>query len=471
MNSLAKENKMGTMKIPKLLFSIAVPIIISMLVQALYNIVDSVFVARYDNSAGTGALTLAFPIQNLIIALSVGLAVGMNALLSRSLGQKNSERANLIAGQGFFLTFCGYLVFLIFGLFLTKPFVNMQISNMAGMENIDPALLRKYSVEYISIVSICALGVFVQVTCERLLQSTGKSVLSMIIQLSGALTNIILDPILIFGLLGLPEMGIRGAALATVIGQLVSAALGIILNVKFNTELTLRIKNILPKPKLLAEILAIGIPSVLMQAIGSVMTFSMNNILLGFSLHAMNVFGVYFKLQSFVFMPVFGLNNGMVPIIAYNYGAKRKDRVYATLRLAVISAVSYMLLGVLTFQLFPVPLLKLFNAKAEMLAIGKVALRIISISFVLAGFSVASIGACQALGKSIYSLIVSVVRQLVVLIPTAFLLSLSGNVNVVWWAFPIAELVGFTCCVIFLIRVLRLCFGESGKPSSRPTNA
>ncbi len=468
MEKLVKENKMGTMKIPKLLFSIAVPIIISMLVQALYNIVDSIFVARYDDSAGTGALTLAFPIQNLIIALSVGLSIGMNAILSRSLGEKKTEKANLAAGQGFFLTVCGYIVFLVFGLFATEAFVNVQISDMASLEaqNINPVMLRKYSVDYISIICIGSIGVFIQVTSERLLQSTGKSLLSMIVQLSGAVTNIILDPILIFGWLGLPEMGIRGAAVATVIGQLVSAALGIILNLKFNTELTLRLKNMLPKPKLLREILAVGIPSVLMQAIGSVMTFSMNNILLGFSLHAMNVFGVYFKLQSFVFMPIFGLNNGMVPIIAYNYGARKKERVYGTLKLAVVCAVSYMALGVLAFQLIPGPLLSLFNAKAEMLAVGKVALRIISISFILAGVSISSIGTCQALGKSIYSLIVSVVRQLVVLIPSAYLLSLTGNVNAVWWAFPIAEFVGCTCCVLFLIRVLRICFGKDAEKAS-----
>ena len=467
METLVKENKMGTMKIPKLLFTIAVPIIISMLVQALYNIVDSIFVARYDDAAGTGALTLAFPIQNLIIALSVGLSIGMNAILSRALGEKKRDKASLAAGQGFFLTFCGYLVFLVFGLFLTRAFVNMQISDM---ENVNPELLKKYSVEYISIVCIGSIGIFMQVTSERLLQSTGKSLLSMTVQLSGAITNIILDPILIFGWLGLPEMGVRGAAIATVIGQLVSAALGIILNLKFNTELTLRLKNMLPNPKLLAEILAVGIPSVLMQAIGSVMTFSMNNILLGFSLHAMNVFGVYFKLQSFVFMPIFGLNNGMVPIIAYNYGARKRERVYGTLRLAVICAVSYMALGVLAFQLIPGPLLSLLSAKEEMLAIGKTALRIISISFILAGASISSIGACQALGKSIYSLIVSVVRQLVVLIPSAYLLSLTGNVNAVWWAFPIAELVGCTCCMLFLMRVLKICFGKEAKQENNNVN-
>lgn len=447
MENTINENKMGWMKIPRLLFSISVPIIISMLVQALYNIVDSIFVAQYDNVAGTGALTLAFPVQNLMIATSVGLAVGMNAILSRSLGQKDTEKANLAAGQGFFLTLCGYILFLAFGFFLAEPFVALQ--KEAGTD------VYNYSVDYISIISIGSIGVFIQVTTERLLQATGKSIYSMIIQLSGAIINIILDPIMIFGLLGCPEMGVAGAAIATVIGQLVAAALGIFLNLKFNPEIKIKLKNFIPQLKLLKEMLSIGIPAVLMQAIGSVMTFSMNNILGKFSQEAENVFGIYFKLQSFIFMPVFGLNNGMVPIISYNYGAKNKERIYATMKLAAITAVSYMLLGLLAFQLFPGTLLGMFNASDKMLLIGKTALRTISLSFVMAGVSIVSISTCQALGKSIYSLIVSVARQLIVLIPTAFLLSLSGKVNLVWLAFPIAEVVGCALCVIFVTRVLK----------------
>jgi putative MATE family efflux protein len=447
METIQKENKMGTMKIPKLLFSISIPIIISMLVQALYNIVDSVFVARYDPEAGTGALGLAFPIQMLSIAVATGFGVGMNALLSRALGQKNKDKADLIAGQGVFLTVCAYLAFLIFGLFLTEPFINMQKGAIG--------LLREYSIEYISIVCTFSLFLFVQVTCERLLQATGKSLFSMITQLSGAITNIILDPILIFGLLGLPEMGVRGAAIATVIGQGVSSVVGITLNLTVNREITLKIKNFIPNLKLLGEMLAISIPSVLMQAIGSVMTFSMNAILLKFSGAALNVFTVYFKLQSFIFMPVFGLNNGMIPIIAYNFGAQKKDRIYKTMKLSAATAIAYMALGLAAFQFIPDTLLGFFNASEEMLKIGKTALRIISISFIMAGFSIVSISTCQALGKSIYSLIVSIARQLVVLIPCAFLLSLSGNVNLVWWAFPIAELVGCTCCIIFVSHVLK----------------
>ena len=449
---LTRENKMGTMKIPKLLFSISVPIIISMLVQALYNIVDSIFVAQYDPGAGTGALGLAFPIQTLMIAVATGFGVGMNALLSRSLGQKDKKKADLVAGQGLLLTAAGYLIFLIFGLFLTKLFVGIQAD--------EGSLLYTYSVDYISICTVFSLGVFTQVTCERLLQATGKSVLSMITQLAGALTNIILDPILIFGYFGLPEMGIKGAAIATVIGQFVSATVGIVLNLTKNPEITIRIKNLLPNGRVLGEMLVIAVPSVVMQAIGSVMTFSMNNILLKFSEDALNVFTVYFKLQSFIFMPVFGLNNGMVPIIAYNYGAKRPSRVYATMKLAAITAVAYMLLGFAAFQLIPRTLLGFFNASEAMLEIGATALRIISISFMMAGFSIVSISTCQALGRSIYSLIVSVIRQIVVLIPSAFLLSRLGDVSLVWWSFPIAEVVGVTCCIIFVRIVLKKSFRD-----------
>ena len=448
--SVARENKMGTMPIPKLLFSMSVPIIISMLVQALYNIVDSIFVAAYNNVEGTAALTLAFPMQNLMIAVAVGLAVGMNALLSRSLGQKDFERADKIAGQGYFLTLCGYALFLILGLFAVHPYVTLQAGNDAG--------IVQYGVDYLSVICIGSVGVFIQVTGERLLQATGKSILSMVVQGSGAVINIILDPILIFGWFGLPAMGVTGAAIATVIGQLFSGAISIFLNVKFNKEITLKIKNLLPDWHLLWETLVIGIPSVLMQAIGSLMTFCMNKVLImfpGVGVTAMNVFGIYFKLQSFIFMPVFGLNNGMVPIIAYNYGARQRDRVIKTIKLSGVCAVAYMLLGFAVFQIFPDALLSIFNANEEMLTIGRVALRIISLSFIFAGFCIITSCVCQALGKSIYSLITSVGRQLVVLIPVSILLSLAGNVDLVWWAFPIAELMSLVLSLLFMIRVLK----------------
>lgn len=450
-----KENKMGTMPVPKLLFSVSIPIIISMLVQALYNVVDSVFVAQYNNDAGTGALTVAFPIQNLLIALAVGLAVGTSALLSRYLGQKKFDKVNVVAGQGFFLMGCGYLLFLLFGLFLVKGYVGLQVT--------DDALRTEYSVEYITIISTCSFGVFIQVICERLLQSTGKSIFSMITQGTGAVVNIILDPIMIFGYLGCPEMGVRGAAIATVIGQSVSAALGIFFNLKYNPEIKIILRNFIPQFSVIKEILEIGLPAVLMQAIGSVMTFSMNIILEGFSGIAVNVFGVYFKLQSFVFMPIFGFNNGLIPIMAYNYGANKRERVFAALKLGLFVAIGYMLLGLLAFQLIPATLLGFFNAGTEMLEIGIPALRTISLSFVFAGFSVISISACQALGKSIYSLFVSIGRQLVVLIPAAFLLSLIGEVKYVWWAFPIAELMSLLLCTVFLIRVMKKAFGKNEK--------
>ncbi len=450
MTEITKENKMGTMKVPKLLFSVSIPIIISMIVQALYNIVDSVFVALFNNSEGTGALTLAFPIQNLLLAVSIGLAVGINALLSRSLGEKNHEKANLVAGQGFFLMLAGYLIFLVFGIFFARMYAESQ---SAG----NP-LLAEYTNQYLSVVTIGSISVFIQVLGERLLQATGKSVLSMITQATGAIINIILDPILIFGFFGLPEMGVLGAAVATVIGQVVAACLAIFLNLRYNKEITIKIKNFIPQGRVIKEILIISIPSVLMQAVGTVMTLCMNNILISFSETALNVFGVYFKLQSFVFMPVFGLNNGMVPILSYNYGAKRPDRVFATMRLAYVTAISYAILGLLVFQLFPSALLSIFSATEEMLKIGTVALRTISWSFLFAGFSIISISSCQALGKSIFGLFVSVGRQLVILIPAAYLLSLLGNVDYVWWAFPIAELTSVALCAIFLSVTLKAAF-------------
>ena len=454
MENTLRENRMGTDKIPKALFSLAVPIIISMLVQALYNIVDSVFVAKFDPVAGTAALTIAFPIQNLMIAVAAGLGVGMNAVLSRSLGQKNYEKANAAAGQGLVLTVLASLIFVVFGLFFVEPYAKTQ----AG----DNPLSLVYAVDYISFIATGSTFVFIQVTTERLLQSTGKSIFSMITQGTGAIVNIILDPILIFGYCGLPEMGVKGAAIATVIGQFTAALLGVIFNLTVNKEIKFAPKYMKPNLSVLKEILIIGIPSVFMQAIGSLMTFSMNFILISLdpSSTALNVFGIYFKLQSFVFMPIFGLTNGMIPIVSYNYGANKRDRVFATIKLSAVSAVSYMLLGFIVFQSIPTVLLGFFEAGEAMLKIGKIALRIISISFIFAGFAIISSSVCQALGKSVYSLLLSVARQLVVLIPAAFLLSLTGKVSAVWWAFPIAECISLILATIFLIRVLKKAFGK-----------
>lgn len=454
MNSEVKQNKMETMKESRLLFSISIPIIISMVVQALYNIVDSIFVASYNNIEGTGALTLAFPVQNLLLAVSVGMAVGINALLSRSLGQKRFDKANRIAGQGFFLMACGYIIFLVFGIFFADDYANSQSGGNA--------LLAEYTTEYLTVVCVGSISVFVQILSERLLQATGRSLFSMVTQASGAIVNIILDPILIFGWFGLPEMGVFGAAIATVIGQVVAAVLGIFFNLRFNEDIRIKIKNFIPDFAQIKEILTISIPSVLMQAVGTVMTLCMNMILMNrFNEIAMNVFGVYFKLQSFIFMPIFGLNSGMVPIIAYNYGAKRSDRVYKTMRLSYVTAIGYAVLGFATFQIFPETLLSIFSAGEEMLAIGRVALRVISISFIFAGFSIISISTCQALGTSIFALFVSVGRQLVVLIPVAFVLSLFDNVDLVWWAFPIAELMSLVLSAIFLFITLRSKFGKN----------
>lgn len=451
---ITQENKMGTMDVKKLLFTMSVPMIISMLVQALYNIVDSIFVASFDNVAGTAALTVAFPMQNLMIAVAVGLAVGMNALLSRALGQKNFDKANKIAGQGIFLTICGYILFLALGVFAVKPYV---LSQAAGNE-----LIAEYGIEYLSIICIGSVGAFIQIVCERLLQATGKTLYSMVTQGAGALINIILDPIMIFGLLGCPAMGVTGAALATIIGQISAAVLGIFLNLKFNPEIQLKLKNMIPDSGIVWEILVIGIPSVLMQAIGSLMTFCMNKILMGFEncgVDAMNVFGVYFKLQSFIFMPVFGLNNGMIPIIAYNYGAKKRGRVLETFKLSAVSATVYMLLGLMVFQIMPGTLLGFFDATPGMLEIGKTAFRIISLSFMFAGAAIVASSVCQALGMSIYSLFTSMGRQLVVLIPASFLLAFTGKVAAVWWAFPISEFVGVILAILFVIKVIKHTIG------------
>ncbi len=445
----SKENKMGTVGIPKLLATLSVPMIISMLVQALYNIVDSVFVAQFDNMAGTGALTIAFPIQNLLIALSVGMSVGVNALLSRSLGEKNREKASRVAGQGFFLMGVCYLIFLIAGLFLVSPYVKIQ----AGGDE----LLYRYSMDYITVVCVASFGLFLQVITEKLLQSTGKTVCSMIIQMTGAVTNIILDPMLIFGVewLGIPAMGVKGAAIATVIGQCIAGAVGLFLNLRYNREITVSVKKMLPDMRLIKDILTVSVPSVIMQAIGSVMTFCMNNILIRFSQSALNVFGIYFKIQSFVFMPIFGLTSGMIPIVAYNYGAGNRTRVLKAYKCCAVWAVAYMIFGMLLFMFIPDVLLSIFNAGTQMLEIGRVALRTISLSFLFAGFAITTSSCCQALGKGIYSLLVSLVRQLCVLIPVAYLLSLTGRLEFIWWAFPTAELTSLALSVIFGLRLFK----------------
>lgn len=438
----AEENKMGVMPVNKLLISISLPMMVSMLVQALYNIVDSIFVSRINENALT-AVSLAFPIQTLMIALGTGTGVGVNALLSRSLGEKNTEKANKIADNGVFLALISYLVFLVVGLTAVTPFYKSQTTD---------AEILAYGQEYLTVVCCLSFGMYAQFIFERLMQSTGKTVYTMITQGTGAIINIIMDPILIFGLFGFPKMGVTGAAVATVLGQIVAAVFAFLINQKKNTEITLSLKGYRPDRKIIGQIYAIGVPTIIMQSIGSVMTYGMNRILIAFSSTATAVFGVYYKLQSFIFMPVFGLNNGMVPIIAYNYGARKKDRMLKTMRLSTMYGIGIMLIGLAIFRLLPEQLLLLFDASEDMLAIGVPALRTISISFLFAGYCIVNGSVFQALGNAVYSMIVSVARQLFVLLPCAYALSRIGGLDAVWWAFPIAEVVSLFVTTFFLIR-------------------
>lgn len=435
-----QENKLGVMPIDKLIISMSLPIMISMLVQALYNIIDSIFVAKISENALT-AVSMAFPLQNLMIAVGVGTAVGVNALLARSLGEKDFDKVNKVAENAVFLAVLSYLLFLIIGLFFVEPFYRSQT-------DIEEIII--YGKEYLSICCCLSFGLFTQLMFERMLQSTGKTMLSMITQATGAIVNIILDPILIFGLFGLPAMGISGAAAATVIGQIVGGILSIYLNHAKNHEIRIELKGFRPSGSILGQIYSIGVPTIIMQAIGSIMIYGMNLILIAFSSTATAVFGVYFKLQSFIFMPIFGLNSGVIPIMAYNYGAKNKERVTKALKHCAIYAMTIMTLGLLIFQLMPKLLLQMFSASDTMISIGVPALRIISLGFVAAGFCIAVSSAFQALGKAVFSMITSVVRQLVVLLPAAYGLAQLGNVNLVWWAFPIAELISLVLTICFL---------------------
>ncbi|WP_026491933.1 MATE family efflux transporter [Butyrivibrio sp. XPD2002] len=438
------ENKMGVMPVKQLIVSMSLPMMASMLVQALYNVVDSIFVAQIDESALT-AVTLAFPLQNLMIALGSGTGVGMNALLSRSLGEKNFDRADRAANTTLMLTLINYIIFLFIGIFVAKPFL---------MSQTDDAKILEYGMSYVSIICCCSIGLFCQMTFERMLQSTGRTLYSMYSQMSGAIINIVMDPILIFGMFGLPRLGVAGAALATVFGQVVGSLIGLYCNKSLNPDIHLRTSLIFkPRADIVKEIYYVGVPSILMMSIGSLMTYAMNIILITFSTTATAVFGVYFKLQSFFFMPVFGLNNGLIPVLAYNYGAKKKKRIREALRFSMALAATIMIIGTITFQLIPDRLLGLFNASLEMIKIGKPALRIISLSFPIAGICIAMGSVFQAFSESIYSLVVSVGRQLVVLIPAAWLLAQTGNVNMVWWAFPIAEIASLILSGFFFKRV------------------
>lgn len=439
-----QENKMGIMPIPKLLITMSLPMIASMLVQALYNVVDSMFVAQLNENALT-AVSLAFPIQNLMIAVAAGTGVGINALLSKSLGEKQYNTANAIARNGILLGVLSSLIFAIAGIFGSQLFFEMQTEDVQIIE---------YGTQYMSVITIASIGIFMQITFERLMQSTGKTIFNMITQGLGAIINIILDPILIFGWFGLPKMGVFGAAVATVIGQIIAAILGIFFNWKYNREVHVTFKGFKPCGKTIGNIYKIGVPSIIMQSIGSLTTFGMNNILLMFSSTAATVFGVYFKLQSFIFMPVFGLTNGMIPIVAYNYGARNKKRIYQTMKLSAVIAVSIMLVGVAIFQTVPATLLGLFEASDHMLAIGVPALRTISLSFIFAGFCIVSSSVFQALGNGVYSMIMSFARQIIVILPVAFIFAKLFGLDAVWYSYPIAEIVSVVICVFMLKRII-----------------
>ena len=439
----ARENIMGTMNINPLLVKLSVPMMVSMLVQALYNVVDSIFVSHVSESALT-AVSLAFSLQNVMIAVGVGTGVGVNALLSKSLGEKNQERANKTAENGIFLALCSYVIFFVIGLTCMKPYFYAQTS--------DPDIALQ-GIRYLRVCSVFSLGLFLQTMGEKLLAATGRTNLSMTSQLIGAVVNIVLDPIFIFGYCGEALSGTTGAAVATVIGQFCGAGAAIFFNLKKNPDIQISFKGFRPSGEAIRRIYVVGLPSIAMQCVGSVMTFFMNQILMAFSATAVAVFGVYFKLQSFVFMPIFGLNNGMVPIISYNYGARDPRRVKKTIKLAITYAECIMLIGFCVFQFAPGLLLNLFAASDAMLAIGIPALRIICPHFLLAGIDIVLSSVFQALGNGVYSLIISVCRQLVVLIPMAWLLSRTGNVNMVWWAFLIAEVVSTTLSLVFMARI------------------
>lgn len=435
------ENKMGTRPIGPLLLQMAIPMMLSMLAQSLYNVVDSVFVSQISENALT-AVSLAFPVQNLMIAFAVGTGVGINALLSRSLGEKNEKAVNRTAAHGLLLEFVTSLLFLLFGVCFTTAFMRSQ-TNITE--------IQQYGISYLQIVTIGGAGLFLQVTFERLLQSTGRTLGSMTMQLVGALTNILFDWLLIFGIGPFPELGVAGAAYATILGQWLAALVGFLLNHYTNPDVKLTFRGFRLSWSTIGRIYTVGLPSILLSALSSVMTFGMNRILIKFSETAVAVFGVYFKLQSFVFMPAFGLNNAMVPILAYNYGARNPKRMKTTLRYAMICAVSIMLLGLLIFQCGTELLLMPFDPSPDMLSIGIPALRTISLSFLVAGINIISISSFQALGDGIISLVVAVVRQLF-LLPTAIFLATTGNLSLIWWAFPIAEGVDLLLAILFLIR-------------------
>ena len=453
-------NKMGVMPVGKLLVNMAMPMVIAMLVQAFYNVVDSYFVSRISEykdftdetiirESAIAAMSLAFAVQNILIGFAVGIGVGVNALLSKSLGEGNQEKANFAAGNGMTLAFVTTALFMVFGVVGVRPYFSM-------MSNVD--LTVEFGTQYISIICLLSLGIFVEVLAERLLQASGRTMYTMVTQGVGAIINIVLDPLLIFGIGPFPQMGIAGAAVATVIGQWVAAILAIIFNLKFNPDVKFGLRYFKLRGDVVGPVLTVGIPAVIMNSIGSVMNVGINKILQGFTQYGeipVNVFGIYFKLQSFFFMPLFAMNNATISIVAYNYGARKPDRIIKTLKIACLSALTFMLVGVAVFQIMPEVLLGMFDTSEDFLHMGSRALRTISLCFPFAAVCIALGASFQALGNGIYSTIVSLCRQLVVLLPAAYLLSLTGQVNAVWWAFPVAELMSLTATTILFIRIYK----------------
>ncbi|SHJ00727.1 putative efflux protein, MATE family [Parasporobacterium paucivorans DSM 15970] len=449
-NENMKENKMGTMSINRLLISMSAPIILSMLVQAMYNVVDSIFVSQINEDALT-AVSLAFPLQQFMVAVAVGTFVGVNALLSRSLGEKNQADVNKTAINGLFLSLLSYILFLIIGIFFSRLYISLQT---------DSERILEYGVQYLSTVCIFSFGWFAQNSFEKMLISTGKSFYTMITQMLGAVINVILDPLLIFGIGIFPEMGVRGAAVATVIGQISAALLALYFNHVKNNEVELRLKGFRPDRRVIRRIYDIGVPSIVMISISSILIFGMNKILMAFSSTAVAVFGIYFKVQSFVFMPVFGINNGMIPIISYNYGKKERSRMIKTIKQSIIYAIIIMLTGFAVMQLFADKILALFSASQQMMEIGVPALRIISICFIFAGITVVLSSVFQSVGMAYLSMITSIARQLIIILPIAVLLAKTGNVDNVWWAFPIAEFAALILTVFFLRHTKRKVFDK-----------
>ena len=454
MDSL-KENKMGVRPVGRLLFTMALPMALSMLVQALYNVVDSTFVAKISdvNQDALNAVSLAFPVQNIMIGVATGIAVGVNALLSRGLGEKNREEVNRSALNGLFLAVCGMCLAALFGIFGAEAFMRSQTHNQAVID---------YGATYIRIITIVSFGIFGEIIFERLLQSTGRTAYTLITQGTGAVINIILDPILIFGLCGMPRMEVAGAAVATVAGQIVAFVLALLLNLRKNPDVNLKLRGFRPDGRMIRRILGIGVPSMIMVAIGSVMYYGFNRILMRFEAVQTGlgelgtaVFGAYFKLQSFIFMPVFGINNAVLAIAAYNYGARKPKRIMQVTRCGAFGAMCLMLLGVAAFQLFPEKLLALFNANEQMLSVGVPALRRLSLPFLFAGPCIIFGGVFQALGKSVYSMIVSLARQIIVLLPAAYLLSLTEKISAVWFAFPIAEIASLAVSIVMMLTLYR----------------